>query len=280
MEVTILNCFCNDSAISGNPCGVVQHFLGTAAEKQQLAAQLNLPVLVFISHHDSRIPTLEYFYPDAEMPLCIHGTLGAASVLFDIYRVQNFTCQTAAGLLLNLYVDNGMAQISLSISHKSKDFSDIHEIYQMLRLQDDTILSTSLPCQIASVGSPKLLIPITSKKALMDLQPDFAYIKAWSISNNVNGIYVYAQGASETHHFYARGFNPRTGHHEDAATGVAAGTLATCLDMKHISIEQGEALGKPSMIHVTRIDEATVLVGGKVSVIQANMPIGKRQDDE
>ncbi len=275
MKVTILNCFCSDSVTSGNPCGVIQDFLGTTDEKQQLAAQLNLPVLVFISHHDGSIPTLEYFYPNAEMPLCIHGTLGAASVLFDIYQVKNFTCQATAGLSLNLYVDNDVAQIRLSISQKLKDFSDIHEICHMLGLQEDTILSQSLPCQIASVGSPKLLIPVISKKALMDLQPDFSYITTWSINNNVNGIYVYARDLNETDLFYARGFNPKTGHDEDAATGVAAGALATCFDMKHISIEQGESLGKPSMIHVTRIDEATVLVGGKVSVVQANMDIRK-----
>lgn len=78
MKVTILNCFCSDSVTSGNPCGVIQHFLGVSDEKQQLASQLNLLVLVFISYHDNGIPVLEYFYPDAKMPLCIHGTLGAA----------------------------------------------------------------------------------------------------------------------------------------------------------------------------------------------------------
>lgn len=99
MKVTILNCFCGDSVTSGNPCGVIQHFLGTTDEKQQLAAQLNLPVLIFISHHNGSIPTLEYFYPDTKMPLCIHGTLGAASILFDSYQVKNFKCQTESGLV-------------------------------------------------------------------------------------------------------------------------------------------------------------------------------------
>lgn len=275
MQVTILHGFCSDTAMSGNPCGVIQYFLGTSDEKQQLASQLNLPVLVFISYHDDSVPVLEYFYPDTQMPLCIHGTLGAAAVLFDIYQVQNFKCQTASGLSLSIYFDNEIAQVSLSISHKPIDFSNINEIYQMLELQDDAILSKSLPCKVASVGSPKLLIPVISKTVLMNLHPDFSYIRAWSIKNNINGLYVYAQDTDKTHHFYARAFNPKTGHHEDAATGVAAGALATCLDMKHISIEQGELLGKPSVIHVTQIDEVTVLVGGKVLVIQANIDVRK-----
>jgi predicted PhzF superfamily epimerase YddE/YHI9 len=164
MEVTILNCFCNDSSTSGNPCGVIQQFLGTTAEKQQLAAQLNLPVLVFISSHDDGIPMLEYFYPDTQMPLCIHGTLGAASVLFDICQVQNFKCQTASGLSLSIYFDNEIAQVNLSISHKPIYFSNINEIYPMLGLQDDAILSKSLPCKIASV--PILRLGVSTIKSM------------------------------------------------------------------------------------------------------------------
>ncbi len=51
---------------------------------QELAKQLNLPVTVFIQDQTDT-PLLRFFYPSCEMPLCIHGFLGAGYVLLHKY---------------------------------------------------------------------------------------------------------------------------------------------------------------------------------------------------
>ena len=82
MEIQIINCFSTNETNSGNPAAVVSHFLGDKYAKQKLAKELGLPVTVFLSKVSSENCNLEFFYPDTEMPLCLHGTLGAAYILF------------------------------------------------------------------------------------------------------------------------------------------------------------------------------------------------------
>lgn len=109
-------------------------------------------------------------------------------------------------------------------------------------------------------------------KQLLELKPNYELIKKWSIENKVNGLYVYTP---ETHlnssNFHARGFNPKTGHNEDAATGVAATALSLALK-RNITVEQGYSINRPCCIVVTYIDANNILVGGQVTAahLQAN----------
>jgi PhzF family phenazine biosynthesis protein len=131
-------------------------------------------------------------------------------------------------------------------------------IFTLLNTSD---LAPDLPYQIASVGSPKLLIPLSSEKTLAQLSPNLAAIKAWSIETGVNGVYVYTQ-ISENE-FAARNFNPKTGLTEDIATGVSAGALAAAL-CRSIHVFQGQYLGHPSQIKINYEDSNNLWVGGVV----------------
>ena len=110
-----------------------------------------------------------------------------------------------------------------------------------------------------SVGSPKLLAPIISSSVLTQLTPNFSEILAWSLAKHVNGLYVYTH--LENEQWLARGFNPKTGHNEDAATGVAAAALALALN-KNLIVNQGISIDKPSQITVTFNNLKCILVGG------------------
>ncbi len=135
----------------------------------------------------------------------------------------------------------------------------------MLKITENDI-DNSLPFKITSVGSPKLLIPIKSLETLTQIIPDTETIKTWSIANQVNGFYVYsAKTINSTANFHARGFNPKGGHVEDAATGVAAATLALAVQ-KDIIIEQGYTLHKPSELVAHYHNDSRILVGGRVTM--------------
>ena len=135
-------------------------------------------------------------------------------------------------------------------------------IVQVKATFNNTIISTHLPMGVASVGSPKLLIPIVSSHELFKLKPNFAIIEKWSIENNVNGVYAYARDENDLV-FHARGFNPKTGHNEDAATGVAAAVLSMLLK-KDIIVKQGRSINQPCSIFVRYLSKESIWVGGLV----------------
>lgn len=128
---------------------------------------------------------------------------------------------------------------------------------------DSGDISKTLPFVVASVGSPKLLIPVSSADILANLSPNYLEIEKWSIANKVNGIYVYSVYDERAYSFVARGFNPLTGHNEDAATGVAAAALSYQLK-KSITVKQGHMLGLACKISVRYANQYSLWVSGKV----------------
>ena len=269
MNLNIIDCFCTSFPDSGNRAAVITDFDGDKNDKQSLAKQLNLPVTVFISDKEAQIPTLEYFYPDTEMPLCLHGTIAASEILLQERETESCVFITSNGYKLNINKRESLIQVEVAKQQSPAIEIDRTLICRMLNLSDEAVIDDlAWPLTVASVGSPKLLIPIKSKEALLQLEPDASFIKEWSIANQVNGLYLYATpNASESDiDFFARGFNPKTGHHEDAATGVATAALATCLK-KSLIIQQGDKLGCPCTIVTTYVDDEHIFVGGKTSVV-------------
>ena len=96
MKITIINCVNLDAKDLGNPAAVITGFIRNKISKQVFAKQLNLPVTVFINDEELLSPTLEYFYPQTEMPSCLHGTLAAAHVLLENRSTTSLICLTAS----------------------------------------------------------------------------------------------------------------------------------------------------------------------------------------
>ncbi len=267
-EIFLANCFVTAQDNSGNPAAVVINFTGDDSDRLAFAKKLGEPVTVFISDLSAKEPELKFFYPNFQTTLCIHGTLAAAKFLFSKTNKNALTCLTHEGEKLNL-IKSEQGYLQLKVSQKK--FAELNvkkeTVCKMLNLSNSNSLLNDLPFCISSVGSQKLLIPLDSLKSLSELKPNYEYIKTWSEENKINGIYVYTKEPSSTSNFYARGFNPKSGQNEDAATGVAAGALSLALK-RNIKIEQGNFMGKPCVIVVEYISADNLLVGGKVSEIQ------------
>jgi PhzF family phenazine biosynthesis protein len=265
MELTILDCFHTEEENSGNQAAVITNFNDGTCGKQKLAQKLYFPVTVFISNENSDAPLLEYFSPNSEMPLCLHGTIAASEVLFLKNARDRCTFSTPAGYALNVSKKDSLIQVELSKKASPNIEIDKPTVCELLNILDESIIDNKLPITVSSIGSPKLFIPIKSKEALFNLEPNFSLIKEWSIANQVNGLYLYAPALPESGvDFITRGLNPKTGHNEDAATGVATAGLALYLK-KSLVIRQGENLGKPCRIVTTYIDDMHIFVGGNVS---------------
>lgn len=115
--------------------------------------------------------------------------------------------------------------------------------------------------EVVSTGAEHLLVPVRSSRAVDAVQPDTAGLRALLADAGAEGCYVYTtdvEGGAEVAtgiSAYARFFNPTVGIAEDPATGTAAGPLAAVLvrdglvrDPARVVVEQGRALGRPSLI--------------------------------
>ena len=262
MKINVINCFCTIEEGSGNPAAIVTEFKGNDQAKQKLAKDLETPVTVFISDIKNQSCHLEFFYPDTEMPLCLHGTLGAGYFLLNESLFSNLVCTTKNLTQLLVRKMGEIIQVKVSSQPTPEAPFDEISVCQMLNLESNETISTEYPFVISSVGSPKLLVPLVSLELLNRLKPNFELIKKWSIEYNVNGLYVYTNDSRiNSFDFYARGFNPKTGHTEDAATGVAAAALALLLEQS-IVVGQGEFIKRPSEMTVTYEDSENIWVGG------------------
>lgn len=245
---------------TGNPALVVQHDHQDVVQRQQFAQHSNKPACVFIDRSADGAITLDYYYPHARSPLCLHATLAAARLLLSSAQpqLQVRTAMRAQSLTLILRGE----QVYIRLAPQALAQPDIApDLPERLLAQPGIALRS--PPVVASVGSPKLLLQVADSTTLQALVPDLAAIAAWGKAQGVNGCYVWCERADGT--LEGRNFNHLDPAMEDQATGVAAGALSLHLG-RPLALYQGAALGQPCLIR-TEIDGNAVLVGGRAEYL-------------
>jgi PhzF family phenazine biosynthesis protein len=257
MHVQTLNCF-GARPGDGNPALVIEDDGMDPAARQAFAAARNT-TCVFLSADN----TVDYFYPHMRSPLCLHATLAVAAVLFGRDAdAGTITVRTAMkGQQLTLSREGDDYFVGLAPQPAPTLAIDVKQVATLLNAPGLVLASTP---QVASVGSPKLLVEVKNVETLYGLQPDLAGIAAWSRQHGVSGFYVFCRLDSNT--FEGRNFNHLDPALEDGATGVAAGALAVALQ-QDLLLCQGRASGHDCLIRVRTLDGA-VLVGGAAEPAQ------------
>ncbi|WP_374359225.1 PhzF family phenazine biosynthesis protein [Pseudoduganella danionis] len=260
-SVQQLLCF-GIQAGTGNPALVVQDDQCDAGQRQQFARDSNQPACVFIDRSADGAITLDYYYPHARSPLCLHATLAAARLLLSPQQtqLQVRTAMQAQPLTLILRDD----QVYVRLAPQPVIQPDIAPDLAARLLAMPGIALASAPV-LASVGSPKLLLQVADSRTLQALRPDLAAIIAWGKAHAVNGCYVWCRRADGM--LEGRNFNHLDPAMEDQATGVAAGALSLHLGQP-LALYQGAALGQPCLIR-TELDGDAILVGGRAEFVQA-----------
>jgi trans-2,3-dihydro-3-hydroxyanthranilate isomerase len=135
-------------------------------------------------------------------------------------------------------------------------------------------LADGEPAQVVSTGAAHLMVPARDRTAVDRAAPEPARLAALLRGAGGEGCYLYSlDPVSAGAVAYARFFNPTVGIAEDPATGSAAGPLAARLAaagriprQATVVIEQGHALGRPSLIRVA-VAGQRVRVGGSGLVV-------------
>ena len=174
---------------------------------QLAAAELNQPATAFL--HDRR---LRWFTPAVELPLCGHGTLATAHVLYETGLVRPadpVVFETASGPL-RVWREDGLVWIAFA-PVAIQEASPPGAVVEALGLQGTIWFGCNEREYVVVLGSAGQVEAV---------RPDLAAIRRLPVSR----VLVTAEGGDDAD-FTSRNFAPALGLDEDQATGSAHAVL-------------------------------------------------------
>jgi PhzF family phenazine biosynthesis protein len=253
MHVHALRCF-GAAPGHGNVALVVEQGPTTSSARQAFATEQNKSACVFLDQPaDGESWQVDYYYPHARSPLCLHATLAAAAVLIPRGHTQLVTSMRQQPVKLRH--EGSLIFVGVRKQPVAPLGIDPWLPAQLLGEPDLRLASAPL---LSSVGSPKLLIEVGNSATLHALRPRLDRITDWSKQHGVSGCYVYCRVGDDV--YEGRNFNHADPALEDSATGVAAGALSAWLG-RGLTMLQGHMLGNPCRI-ATTLEGSDIFVGG------------------
>ncbi|MFB9407133.1 PhzF family phenazine biosynthesis protein [Dactylosporangium matsuzakiense] len=182
---------------------------------------------------------LRFFTAAGELPACGHGTVAALAVLGPGEHTLHAGGRTFAG---RAWPQGGLVAAAFDagpVSLRTPAAAEVAPVLAALGL-------AAAPTVVASVGRPRLLVPVTARDELAGLAPDQAALTAACDAAGLLGCYVYAP-AGDGGRFAARMFAPSIGVPEDIANANSTACLAAAL-ATDVTVDMGDALGEPATI--------------------------------
>jgi trans-2,3-dihydro-3-hydroxyanthranilate isomerase len=242
---------------------------------QTLAREIGFSETTFVTEAGGDRYSMRIFTPGQELPFAGHPTIGTAFVLVSEGRVRPRATQIVAAGEIPVEVDvsSGTARMHQLPPTFGAEFGNRELAAKAAGLTTDD-LRNDVPMQIVSTGLPHLIVPVRSLGALEAANRDGPRVGEVCRATGGESMYLFAETSEGV---TARMFDWELGVGEDPATGSAAGPLGAYLAFHglagmpgHITVAQGERVGRPSFLHVDVEPEAdgwTVQVGGGVRVV-------------
>lgn len=261
----------------GNPAGVVLDAGDLAQpQRQQIATTLGYSETAFLERGADRNQyKLRYFSPVAEVPFCGHATVATAVALAHRDGPGALLFDTSIGeIAVSTYKGAGGFRASLrSVPTHSRPASAevVLEVLQALRWHSSD-LAPQFPPHIAFAGNEHLVLAAHSRQRLANLHYDFGALKEVMERHGWTTVQLVWRQSDHTYH--SRNPFPVGGVIEDPATGAAAAAfggylrvLGLITDEQHITIVQGEDMGRRSELEIT-VDPASPEVTVAGSAVQ------------
>jgi trans-2,3-dihydro-3-hydroxyanthranilate isomerase len=273
--VTIINACLRDGH-GGSPTTVSEDASLTELERCQVPKLMGTSHAVFVSAGDGDLhrplASLRFFTATGELPGCGHGTVAALAFLAQTarpypYHVTLHTSErafageaTRTGRYVSAAFDPGAVQLR-------KATVDERALVLDALGRDRDILVPGI-C-VASLGRPRLLVPLATPTAVARLQPDYAQLRDLCDRLGLLGCYVHSVPTEGR--LSARMFAPSIGVPEDIANANSTACLAAGLEQPRINVDMGDSLGSPATITATTRQTrlgTQVRVGGAAKVTQ------------
>jgi trans-2,3-dihydro-3-hydroxyanthranilate isomerase len=274
-----------DTRYHGNPLAVVLNAEGLSAQQMQtIAVEFGYAetTFVFPPSKPENTARIRIFTPVREMPFAGHPNIGTAYALAHQAAKEGVSFpdtitleQIAGNVPIKLLKDEtGVIGAELVTPKPFVSLSKVtpQDAAQCLSLTSKDIVTHTHAPQIASAGSPFLIVELTSRDALRACAPNLSAFKSMFPLDGATAIYAYTrevQNSVLACDIEARMFTIRMT--EDPATGGAAATLTALLskvqgvDDLQLVIGQGTDIGRPSLLYTsvqTTPEGAFVRLGG------------------
>ena len=258
----------------------------SGADMQRLAKEMHFSESTFLLSREPRDGgyDVRIFTPEAEVPFAGHPTLGTAFVI-----QQEIVKAPVDTVTLNLPV--GPIPVTFTYLIDDPDILWMRQpapvfgatfapesLAPVLGL-DVAALDARFPAQEVSTGLPFVVVPLQNLAALKQVKVDRDRCLALLADAQAKALLVFSPETYQRRNdLSVRVFADYYGVPEDPATGSANGCLAAYLtrhryfssDRIDIRVEQGHAVGRPSLLYLKASDDAdgiTVSVGGGVKMI-------------
>jgi trans-2,3-dihydro-3-hydroxyanthranilate isomerase len=274
----------SDRPFGGNQLAVIPRAEGLSDElMRNLAREFDFSETTFVLPPDDPSHTcrVRIFTPGEEVPFAGHPTVGTAAVLASL--------EPDGGATFGRFVfEEGIGPVAVDITGESI----------RLRLSEPRCEVATEPPRVEAVAAAlSLTVADIAESWYGGIGLRFCFVRvsdaatvdraaldrsAW-VSGLASGwagnLYLFAGEPGEGAHLHARGFAPAVGVEEDAATGSACAGLVGSFAQRssvsdgdwEIEIDQGFAMGRPSLLHATARKEGgrvvEVTVGGCATIV-------------
>jgi PhzF family phenazine biosynthesis protein len=266
--ITIVNACLRDGG-GGSPTAVLEEAPLTERERRRVPALMGVSHAAFVGDADGPQPSLRFFTATGELPACGHGTVAALAFLAE--RAGGDRLQVTLRAPQRSFAGEAIAagaHVSAAFDPGAVDLREASADERGLvvaALGDDTDIVEPEIC-VASLGRPRLLVPIATPAALARLQPDQARLRDGCDRLGLLGCYIHTVAEGR---LAARMFAPSIGVPEDIANANSTACLAARLarrNVARIEVDMGDALGSPATITATAT-QTQVRVGGTATAV-------------
>jgi trans-2,3-dihydro-3-hydroxyanthranilate isomerase len=242
---------CLRDGSGGSPTAVVPDGPFTDDERRAAPAAWGTSHAVFVSVPHGRA-SLRFFTAEGELPACGHGTVAALAVLADRCGLPQYqTTLQAGGRSFT-----GQAVRRPGGFEASFDPGPV-TLREATAPERDLILplfpAPAGPASVASVGRPRILIPVPTRADLAALTPDLDRLREACDRLGLLGCYLYTVPTADGR-AAARMFAPSIGVPEDIANANSTACLAAHLSHQGfttLTVDMGDSLFSPSSITTT-----------------------------
>ncbi len=256
---------------AGNPAGVwVGDTLPDADTMQRIATEVGFSETAFVAPRTGFKRIVRYYSPEAEVPFCGHATIATGVLLGEESGEGSYTLSTCVGdISVQICSDGGIKTASLTSvepKQKSAEKEFVNEALISLGWAWSD-LNKTIPPIIAYAGAWHLVLAVSKKDRLDKLDYDYGQLKAIMLRGDITTLQLVWRESTDV--FHSRNPFPVGGVVEDPATGAAAAALggylrdAGLITAPHtLTIFQGEAMGRPSLLTVDIAKTGGIVVTG------------------
>ena len=274
----IVNVFTvGDDPFSGNPLAVFENAAELDDDEMQaLARQMNLSETTFVTGRgdDGVDADVRILTPSYEMPFAGHPTLGTAYVVGALLAGRDDVVLGMPAGRVPVSGNGSRWTLTTAVPPSSRPpTATYEELAAMVGLAPEDLAEGAA---FVDTGVEQLILPLVSVEAVRRAVADPALLRRHGESTQGEAlVYVWAPTGDDTVEarlFFSQG----AGAIEDPATGSACANLGGWHHLRgdrglHRVVRQGDAVDRPSELHLDLDADGTIRVGGTVRELGAGV---------